>query len=193
MNIELIQKTMVSIDLQQRIQLVMNVCLDKARQTFGTDKVPLNIPTVYKTKSVCAGFANMTFSYKFGVKPKMTKCNININPVLLNENIEYVVNQTVPHEVAHVVAYSVFGDAIRKHGVEWIRIMRLFGCKTNTCHDLDISTIVHFHNRKKYSIKCDCGELFKITKMIASKMKKGNIYSHSYCGKSISHLNLIEN
>ena len=192
MNTELLQKTIVSINLQQRIQSVVNDCLNKARQTFGVDRVPLEIPIVYKTKSVAAGKAHVTFSHRLGFRPEMIEWCININPVLLNENIEYVVNQTVPHEVAHVVAYSVYSNAIRGHGVEWSRIMRLFGCEPNRCHELNVSTINQLRNRKNYTIQCTCGKLLEITSNRATKMKNGKSYRHIDCGRTINHLNLVE-
>lgn len=192
MNIELLQKTVVSIDLQQRIQSVVNGCIDKAIKKFGIDRVPVNIPIVYKTKSVAAGKAHVTFSHRLGFRPEMIECCININPVLLNENIEYVVNQTVPHEVAHVVAYSVYSNAIRGHGVEWSNIMRLFGCEPNRCHKLNVSTINQIRNRKSYNVKCTCGKLLEITSNRATKMKNGKSYRHVDCGRSINHLHLVE-
>lgn len=192
MNIELLQKTVVSIDLQQRIQSVVNGCIDKAIKKFGIDRVPVNIPIVYKTKSVAAGKAHVTFSHRFGFRPEMTECCININPVLLNENIEYVVNQTVPHEVAHVVAYSVYSNAIRGHGIEWSNIMRLFGCEPNRCHQLNVSSINQIRNRKNYTVNCTCGKLLEISSNRATKMKNGKSYFHLGCGKSINHLHLVE-
>lgn len=192
MNFELIQKTVVAFNLQQRIQSVVNDCLDKAIKTFGRERVPMNIPVVYKTKSFAAGLATVKFNHKLGFRPEMISCKIDINPVLLNENIEYVINQTVPHEVAHVVAYSVYSNVISSHGVEWISIMKLFGCEPDRCHKLNVSAINQIRNRKKYNAECICGELLEISSNQATRMKNGKIYRHIDCGTSINHLQLVE-
>ena len=113
--------------------------------------------------------------------------------MLLNENIEYVVNQTVPHEVAHVVAYSVYSNVISGHGVEWISIMKLFGCDPHRCHKLNISTInqIRNRNRKTYNVTCSCGELLEFSSNIVTKMKKGKTYRHIDCGTSVGFVDSI--
>ena len=52
---------------------------------------------------------------------------LRFNPVLLAENTEEFLLRTVPHEVAHLVAYQLYGKNIKPHGSEWKTLMALFG------------------------------------------------------------------
>ncbi len=49
---------------------------------------------------------------------------LRFNPQLYRENSEDFLRQTVPHEVAHLIAHQLFGDRIQPHGEEWQLIMR---------------------------------------------------------------------
>jgi SprT protein len=65
---------------------------------------------------------------------------IRINPILLNQNSEVVINNTVPHEAAHLIAVTVFGIGARGHGFYWKKIMRnVFNLVPDRCHKLDVS------------------------------------------------------
>lgn len=49
---------------------------------------------------------------------------LRFNPQLYRDNPEDFLRQTVAHEVAHLVAYAVFGSRIAPHGKEWQQIMQ---------------------------------------------------------------------
>ena len=49
---------------------------------------------------------------------------LRFNPQLYRENREHFLEQTVAHEVAHLIAHQLFGPRIRPHGEEWQLIMR---------------------------------------------------------------------
>ncbi len=52
---------------------------------------------------------------------------MRLNPVLLCENTEDFIKQTVPHEVAHLANRTVHGPHVRPHGPEWKSMMRALG------------------------------------------------------------------
>jgi SprT protein len=66
---------------------------------------------------------------------------IQFNPILLDENPEHFVKQTVGHEVAHLAAFVKHGGQIRPHGSEWSRVMWALGLPAKRCHNYDISTV----------------------------------------------------
>jgi SprT protein len=66
---------------------------------------------------------------------------IRYNPILLRENPESFIAETVPHEVAHMVAYLRYGRSIRPHGPEWRAIMAQFGAEPERCHRYDLSGV----------------------------------------------------
>ena len=151
--------TFVSKDLRGRIETVVLDCLDKAQKRFGISKVQ-KIPEIrYDTIGKAAGWACWNSGNPF----------IRINPILLNENVEQVVNQTVPHEVAHVVVNEVYENArvrdwnnrrqIAPHGTEWKSVMRLFGKEPDRCHQMDTSTVQKIRGGgNRFVYKCNCRE-----------------------------------
>ena len=64
-----------------------------------------------------------------------TRWIVDFNPVLLAENVEEFLEDTVPHEVAHLATELIyphahrggFGTKRRPHGSEWKSIMRSLG------------------------------------------------------------------
>lgn len=61
---------------------------------------------------------------------------IRLNAELLVTNPDDMLNETVPHEVAHAAARWFHGTRIKPHGWEWRAIMHAFGKQPSTCHDL---------------------------------------------------------
>lgn len=82
---------------------------------------------------------------------------IRYNPVLLRENPDSFIAQTVPHELAHVVAFVRHGHRIRPHGPEWRAIMEQFGAAPERCHRYDLARIPRRATRV-FPYHCGCGE-----------------------------------
>jgi predicted SprT family Zn-dependent metalloprotease len=79
---------------------------------------------------------------------------IRLNLILCYENEADFIEQTVGHEVAHLVCRVVFGRTktvvekgqptvkkVRSHGKEWRSVMEKFGLKPATYHKYDTSSI----------------------------------------------------
>lgn len=64
---------------------------------------------------------------------------IQLNEQLCKENIEDFMQDTIPHEVAHLIAYKVFGDD--GHGDGWKSVMRALGLNPSRCHNYDTSHV----------------------------------------------------
>lgn len=175
---ELQKLTFVPKELKLRIENIVLECLDKAQAKFGVDKCT-KIPEIrYNTKGRTAGWACWN-----GGKPY-----IDINPILLRENVEEVVNQTVPHEVAHIVVNEVYENArvrdmwtrrrqVAPHGVEWQQVMRLFGKVPHRCHQMDTSTVQALRNGgREFHYKCNC----QVHKMTIIKHNRISIHGMAY-------------
>lgn len=65
----------------------------------------------------------------------LTQWRIQLNEQLCKENVEDFIQTTIPHEVAHLVAYKVFGDD--GHGNGWKSVMRALSLDPERCHDYD--------------------------------------------------------
>jgi SprT protein len=183
---DLNQKSIVSKELQLRIETVVLECLTQAQKVWGESKVN-KIPEIrYDTKGKAAGW-----SYYDGIGDKS---HIRINPILLNENVEYIINQTVPHEMAHQVARMVFGY-VKPHGIQWKAVMRVFGKQAIRCHPLSVDTIKAIRQPRGTSkmMKCicpKCNSIIPITRNRATKMSQGWTYRHVECGGRLANENV---
>ncbi|MBI3546061.1 MAG: SprT family zinc-dependent metalloprotease [Gammaproteobacteria bacterium] len=80
---------------------------------------------------------------------------IRFNRLLLAQNTEDFLINTVPHEVSHFIAYRLHGRGIAPHGVEWAAIMRdVFGLEPQRCHQYAVPV----RAKKTYRYHCACAE-----------------------------------
>ncbi len=122
--------------------------------------------------------------------------HLHFNPVLLMENVETYINQTVPHEMAHHVQLLVYPESLTRmgfkknrkvHGDDWKEIMRLFGVPANRCHSYDTSSVKrrHFVRHPAY---CQCNTPHSITMKLVNKIQAGRIFRCKTC-KGVVSLN----
>jgi SprT protein len=102
--------------------------------------------------------------------------------------VEYVVNQTVPHEMAHLIAYAVFGTRIKPHGHEWKYVMRVLGKEPNRCHRLDTTSVRKVRKAvTRITFHCEkCRLPIQITQNRYTKMCNGKTYVHRGCGGKVT-------
>ena len=80
---------------------------------------------------------------------------LRFNPVLLADNVEAFIEVVVPHEVCHLLAYTLFGK-VRPHGREWLNLMQtLFNLKGQTYHQMDVTKV----KGKTFNYQCECGPI----------------------------------
>jgi SprT protein len=78
---------------------------------------------------------------------------LRFNPQLYRENREDFLRQTVPHEVAHLIAHQLFGPRIQPHGEEWQLIMRgVYELPPTRCHTYAVKRRV----ATRYIYLCQC-------------------------------------
>lgn len=186
MNIyKILEKTKVSEELKLRVETVVLECLTKAQKKYGENLIT-KIPEIrYDTKETVAGYAcwNMGNPY------------IRINPILLNENIDEMLKQTVPHEVAHIIVDELNKDRIgstynyftgrRKrtiapHGIEWQNVMYCFGLQSDRCHDMNVESIRVLRNKKQYQYRCNC-KTHIVGQIIHNRIVSGRNYTCKVC------------
>src|ERR1039458_2075993 len=102
------------------------------------------LPSIeWNLRGVCAGLA------------QVRENRIRLNPVLLSENTEHFIRQTVPHEIAHLVNRALHGPHVRAHGPEWKSIMHALGLPPMRCHQYD-ATNVRTRTPRRYAYQCNC-------------------------------------
>lgn len=111
---------------------------------------------------------------------------IRINPILLNENEQEMINQVVPHEMAHVVVNQVYrnerGIPASGHGYEWKSVMRWFGLQPDRCHQMDTTSIKKLKRKSEYVFTCSCYErTYNLSRVKYNNFLGGAKYYCRYC------------
>jgi SprT protein len=108
---------------------------------------------------------------------------IRYNRTMLAENGLVFIAQTVPHEVAHLVARSLHGPGIRPHGAEWRSIMVLFGAEPVRCHNFTTQQ----NNRRRmrrFCYQCTCRD-HHLSAIRHNRSQKGTTYLCRRCGSPL--------
>lgn len=148
----------VSKELKEQCQAEMDRCMAIARKEWPDVNFPRPF-LVYDLRGRTAGTAQPTSG------------RIRINAVLLRENVKEMVENTVSHEVAHIVDRAVYGvqygaydrrvgrRRVISHGKTFKSIQRLFGRCDKTYHNMDTTnSAVRRNTKPKHVWKCGCGE-----------------------------------
>ena len=107
------------------------------------------------------------------------KYQLRFNPVLLRENREHFLKQTVGHEVAHLLAYELFGPGVQAHGKEWKSIMvKVFGLPAERCHNYDTQRT----SNRPWIYRCKCeGQTISLSTIRHNRANKGAVYLCTRC------------
>lgn len=108
---------------------------------------------------------------------------VRYNPVLLARHGEDFLARTVPHEVAHVIAFHRHGPRIQPHGAEWRAIMRLFGVPPTRCHDYDVSDL-QTRTLDRFPYRCGCRSHL-LTSIRHHRIQRGQRYLCRACGQAL--------
>lgn len=165
-------------DFEKRQIVIDNVhrFIDIAERAFN---IEIPMPAIrFDLRGRTAGSAN------FG------KWELRFNETLMLQNFEDFAEQTVGHEVAHLVENRVYGwmHANKKrypaHGKTWKKVMMVFGLDPKRCHNYDTSKSVG-RRTKKYVYECECcGAFIEMGAVRHKRMKLGEkTYYHSHCGR----------
>jgi SprT protein len=104
--------------------------------------------------------------------------SIGVNMVLLAENTQDYLSQTIPHEVAHAFQRHIYGSVyygkrVMPHGNEWKRIMIKFGKDPKRCHSYDTQNAQVRRVSRDYEYVCNCGT-HNVTALLHKRMQIEN-------------------
>lgn len=85
--------------------------------------------------------------------------HVQLNSVLFQENVQSFMQDTIPHEVAHLVTRKLHGRAVASHGPEWQRVMRALGVEPQRTHRYDVSNAAVASRLYRFSCACRTFEL----------------------------------
>lgn len=104
---------------------------------------------------------------------------VRFNLGLLKENYEAFMQEVVPHELAHLIAFREFGSRIRPHGKEWRWVMEhVLGVPARTTHQFDVTQTA----KQNYLYRCACPErTHALTIRRHNKILRGTNYLCKSC------------
>lgn len=106
---------------------------------------------------------------------------VKFNPILLHENTDDFKTDTIPHEIAHVVSFKLYGLAGKGHGPNWKHVMRRLGVTPTRCHSLDVTNSKVRHVSKTAIYCTSCGNhISDVTAKIVNSLHR----RHSLCCKA---------
>jgi SprT protein len=107
---------------------------------------------------------------------------LRFNAQLYQQNTEDFLRQTVPHEVAHLVAHQLFGGRIQPHGQEWQMIMQgVYELKPLRCHSYEVKR----REVTRYLYRCPCAEVFPFTAQRHGLVRQGRRYLCRRCNQAL--------
>jgi len=116
------------------------------------------------------------------------KAHIRYNEIIFASYFEDSVVNTVAHEVAHYVVYSMHKwRSVKPHGSEWKSIMSLFGVPPEVTSKYDISALP-LKQQRRHSYMCDCMNHQLTTTRHNKIQNKKTIY---HCKKCLQPLRYI--
>ncbi|MFT5924895.1 MAG: SprT protein [Paraglaciecola sp.] len=135
------RRSFLSFNPQQLIIQKVEQCINHASSYFEQN---FRLPKIsFNQRGKIAGCARLQTN------------ELRFNPVLLSDNINAFLEEVVPHEVCHLLAYNLFGK-VRPHGKEWQSLMlELFSVKGQTYHQMDVTKV----KGKSYTYRCGCGPI----------------------------------
>lgn len=119
---------------------------------------------------------------------------IRLNHALLLKNESGFFSETIPHEIAHLVSFRVFGKNGMGHGPEWKFVMRVFGLEAKRLHNFDVSGLKKQRTITRHLFSCNCNSItHELTTNEHTKITQKNYkFSCKICERELIPLNRIK-
>lgn len=136
--------------------------LARAEKLYGVKITP---SIAFNLRGRVAGWAGCRFCR---VTRQATQFTLRFNRDLINgKHFEDMRDETVPHEVAHLVCYAR-PDLGRKHDAGWRRVCIALGGNGNTRHDYDVVPV-----GGGFTYRATCGREITVSALIHRKIQMG--------------------
>lgn len=145
-----------------------------------------NACRLYPAFTACRG------KVKFTIRPNMGTnagkaygdLSIEINLAMARQNLEFICNNTIPHEIAHILCFYFRWDL--GHGHKWKVVAMSLGCSGDSRFSFEKTGIqpVMMRQRSKYLHKATCGTELWLSDVMHGKVMQGQVrVLHSTGGK----------
>ncbi len=112
-------------ELKATVQAKLDECMDTAVKLWPDRRHDMTVKLLYIDAGNAAGVAY------FG---DGKNCTIKVSPTYLEHDMDDALEDTIPHELAHLYASRWFG--CRDHSAEWKEIAEALGAKPVACHTM---------------------------------------------------------
>lgn len=166
-------------DLEQRAQQTLHQWVARANRLFEPPRrAQIPCPRLsFNLRGRSAGMA-VYQPRKRRAEPDL----IRINAGLLQEHPDEMLEETIPHEVAHIVAHRLFGPRIKPHGAEWRAVMAAFGKSPEVQHRMEVEPS---RRLRRYRYHCACPAGVELTSIRHNRARRGTGYVCRKCGQRL--------
>lgn len=129
--------------------------------TFSNHQYGINLPPIdlrFDLRGRSAGQA-------------IRKGNIYAIRLNLDINNEHILNDTIPHELAHIICMYTGWD--KGHGKIWKSVCQSLGGTGNRCHSEEVTIS---RKVKKFVYATTCGQHITVSTVRHNKIQKGTVY-----------------
>lgn len=119
---------------------------------------------------------------------------IELNSDFFKNYCEEMINQVVPHEIAHLVSFKVYGPLGRGHGQFWKGVMsslRPLGVTITRCHSFSLEGVKHRRVAKPFAYKCGC-MVHNVTLNIHTKIARGSSRRCIRCRQKLTYQSVVQ-
>lgn len=177
--------TQVAQHLKQQCETKLAQCISIVEQHYN-----IKMPAIDMTYDIRGGhMAGQARTRRFPTGQVIAK--IRIHPIYLDQHPDEMVNQTVPHELAHVATRVLYPRASH-HGYEWASVMAVLGVPAERLHHMKLQGVVSNSRKTQHAICQKCQHVFNVTPQMLVKMGK-NKYTHKFggCHGDVKPINTI--
>lgn len=154
----------VGSEIEHRVQQKLDALCTVVQERFG---VVIRPEVAWDLRGQAAGLANGQRSL------------IRFNRELAERYPDEFVAQTVPHELAHLVAFKKFGGRIRPHGREWQAVIVALGAEPRRTHSYEVTPT---RRLKRFAYQCHCpGSEYLLTSIRHNRIQRGHAYICKRC------------
>lgn len=166
-------------DLQQQAYAALQTWVARANALFADDYgARFDCPQLaFDLRGRVAGLA-VYASRKRSAEQDL----IRLNPVLLERHPTEMIEDTIPHELAHLVAHRMFGPRIKPHGREWRAVMAAFGKAPEVAHRMQVEPS---RQLRRFLYHCNCPSGVELTSIRHKRARRGTGYRCRKCGQRL--------